>query len=314
MTLTQIHHFVEIVKHGSINAAAMAFYISYQAMHKSLKNLERELNIILVNRDASGITLTKEGELFYQDAIKILEMENHWLSLSQSQNGSERNLLKIYTTQFFITTKALDNVATALRSHNIFADILHCRLDTINNLLLQEVAFDNVLFLTHYHPIKNNIKLLVRMHNCKIEYLCSDFMKIYCNRHQIPSDQKSISVEKLKMMKPILFSNDFLHQISFNTCDLIDYNKPYYIAYTIEEMLTQIQIDTLSYTFLRSAMEPYISEKWKADICALDIEDLFTGVDYYAIYPKNLGSAGITAISQLKNYCTEHFCQIKYFD
>ena len=58
MTFVQLKYFCEIVRHGSINAAAAACFISYHAMHKSLKNLETELNLSLLYRTPKGISLT----------------------------------------------------------------------------------------------------------------------------------------------------------------------------------------------------------------------------------------------------------------
>lgn len=57
--------FYEVAKYNSISAAAKNMYLSQPAISKAIKNLEKELNVILFYRTLNGIILTEKGkELF----------------------------------------------------------------------------------------------------------------------------------------------------------------------------------------------------------------------------------------------------------
>lgn len=66
---------MEIVNHKSINAAAKAYFVSYNALYKTLKNLEDELCLTLFKRTLNGITITKDGEKFYEYVIEVLKFK-----------------------------------------------------------------------------------------------------------------------------------------------------------------------------------------------------------------------------------------------
>jgi DNA-binding transcriptional LysR family regulator len=72
MDIKQLQYFVQICRHRSLTEAAKNLYISQQALSKTLKILEDELQVALFSRVHSGIRLTAEGEYLLQTAEKIL--------------------------------------------------------------------------------------------------------------------------------------------------------------------------------------------------------------------------------------------------
>ncbi|MGI6225954.1 MAG: LysR family transcriptional regulator [Peptococcales bacterium] len=75
MNFNQIAYFVEIVNCGSISKAADKLFISQSALTLSLQSMEKELGFKLLNRTYSGSSCTPEGEIFYQDALQILNFQ-----------------------------------------------------------------------------------------------------------------------------------------------------------------------------------------------------------------------------------------------
>lgn len=72
MQFEQLEYFIEVVKAGSINAASKHVYISQQNLNKSLHSLEDELGFPLLNRTHRGVSLTEEGEVFFNAAQSIV--------------------------------------------------------------------------------------------------------------------------------------------------------------------------------------------------------------------------------------------------
>ena len=62
MRLEQLSAFIEVVKCGSINAAAKKLHTTHQGLNQSLAALENELNHSLLDRNRKGTHLTPEGE------------------------------------------------------------------------------------------------------------------------------------------------------------------------------------------------------------------------------------------------------------
>ena len=71
MTLQQLNYIITIAETGSINKASEKLYVSQPSLTSAVKDLERELGIILFNRTGRGVTLTAEGADFLPHARQI---------------------------------------------------------------------------------------------------------------------------------------------------------------------------------------------------------------------------------------------------
>lgn len=71
MTLTQLNYFREIVRLGGFTRAANKLYISQSTLSKSIRALEDEHKVILINRGAKNFEVTKEGYILYEYAERI---------------------------------------------------------------------------------------------------------------------------------------------------------------------------------------------------------------------------------------------------
>ena len=88
MDLRQLRHFVAIFERGNLSKAAEDIFISQPALTRSLKTLEDELGVELLQRHARGTTPTEAGERFYHHAMSILaECSRARLDAAQMANG-----------------------------------------------------------------------------------------------------------------------------------------------------------------------------------------------------------------------------------
>ncbi|MGN1181949.1 MAG: LysR family transcriptional regulator, partial [Faecalibacillus sp.] len=62
MTLQQLKYVLEVARCGSINEASKNLYISQPSLSNSIKDLEKELAIVIFNRTNKGIVISKEGQ------------------------------------------------------------------------------------------------------------------------------------------------------------------------------------------------------------------------------------------------------------
>ena len=69
--------FYSVAKNQNITKAARELMISQPAVSKSIKTLEEQLNCSLFIRNKYGVTLTSEGQLFYENIKLAIEMIEH---------------------------------------------------------------------------------------------------------------------------------------------------------------------------------------------------------------------------------------------
>ncbi len=68
MRLKQIRNFVAVVEHGGIRAAARELAVSQPAITKSVRSLEAELHVQLLQRSPHGVVPTPVGRMFFARA------------------------------------------------------------------------------------------------------------------------------------------------------------------------------------------------------------------------------------------------------
>lgn len=99
MDINQLHGFREICRYGSMTKAARVLYQSPQGLSRMVKNLEEELDTVLLYRSAAGVELTDSGRCLLEYAESVLEgykkMQRELQLIRENQLG-EVNLLSAY--------------------------------------------------------------------------------------------------------------------------------------------------------------------------------------------------------------------------
>ena len=77
MKIVQLEYFCAATRLHSITQAAAELYVTQPAISTAIKELEKEFSISLFTRAKNHLSLTKEGEVFYQKAQKLLAEYNN---------------------------------------------------------------------------------------------------------------------------------------------------------------------------------------------------------------------------------------------
>jgi len=72
MELRQLRYFVEIVRHGSLSAAAKTLHMSQPPLSATISTLEKELGVRLLERTGRGVAPTEAGLLLMQRGEQIV--------------------------------------------------------------------------------------------------------------------------------------------------------------------------------------------------------------------------------------------------
>lgn len=73
MKIIQLEYFCAVSQYHSITQAAQKLYVTQPAISNAIRELEKEYSVSLFTRSKNHLTLTREGELFYQKASRLLE-------------------------------------------------------------------------------------------------------------------------------------------------------------------------------------------------------------------------------------------------
>lgn len=95
MNLHHLRLFAAVVDHGGFTKAAAKLNLSQPAISKSLKELERELNLTLIDRSERSVKLTESGRLLYQRARELFGVERVAERELRELRGMKRGLLRI---------------------------------------------------------------------------------------------------------------------------------------------------------------------------------------------------------------------------
>ena len=77
MELRHLRYFTAVVRWNGYRKAARQMNIAQPALSQAVAELEEELGLKLFNREKRRARLTPEGEVFYAEAMRVLEQADH---------------------------------------------------------------------------------------------------------------------------------------------------------------------------------------------------------------------------------------------
>ena len=95
MNIQHLRYVVEVAKTGSLNKAAETLFIAQPNLSRAIKELERDINIVIFERTAKGMRLTADGEKFITDAQKVLH-EIDEMERSVKEYASDKKRFSVY--------------------------------------------------------------------------------------------------------------------------------------------------------------------------------------------------------------------------
>ena len=113
MTLQQFHYIITISETGSFNKAAYKLYVSQPSLTSAVKELEKEIGIVIFNRSGKGVTLTAEGLKFLPYARQVYSQYQNLLD-AYSQQGPHKQQFAVSTQHYSFAVKAFVELARNL--------------------------------------------------------------------------------------------------------------------------------------------------------------------------------------------------------
>ena len=102
LRIEQLRYIADIAETGSLTATAQRQFVSQQAISKTIKQLEKELDAVLLIRTRTGVTFTEIGKELVSFAQKVLmeeeEFQKHVNKIRNTERTMARNDMRIAST------------------------------------------------------------------------------------------------------------------------------------------------------------------------------------------------------------------------
>src|SRR5271170_2972465 len=95
MELRNLRAFVEVVRRGGFTEASKVVFTTQSTVSKSVKQLEDELNIKLLDRIGTKSTMTAAGEIVFRRAMQMLAVRDDLVAELDELRGLKRGALRV---------------------------------------------------------------------------------------------------------------------------------------------------------------------------------------------------------------------------
>lgn len=95
MNMEQLRYFLSVARHRNFTEAAKEFYLTQPAITHQISALEQDLGTKLLRRTTRSVSLTRAGELFLEDAKRMLDLEERARERMRQTEYSNNPVLEI---------------------------------------------------------------------------------------------------------------------------------------------------------------------------------------------------------------------------
>ena len=208
MNIKEITYFLEVVKERNFTKAANNLYISQPALSKAIKNLEKETQTQLIERKTKNFKLTYEGEIFYENARKSIDIINTEIFKLQD---SIMNCKKTLTLGIPPVIGSVYFTSTIVKFKQNHPDIDIQIVEEGSNNIKCKVVDESIELGAVIFPVEEDGIIAS-------EIVSGDVMIVVSEEHPL-ANRKSIDVKELKDEKFIVFNENFMmYDKTINAC------------------------------------------------------------------------------------------------
>lgn len=186
MDLHQMEYFIAVCDYGGVTPAAEALFLTPQALSKSIRKLEEELDATLFVREKSGLVLTPFGKKALEE-IRRLVNEYHTVSLRLKQIcAQEKGLIRLACASRIPNALPLEELQQELSPQGITLDIMELPDLLAEEMVQREVVDLGLTIGLPQNPDLFQCTLLRRFHLC-----------VAVNQHHPLAKKETVSVRDL---------------------------------------------------------------------------------------------------------------------
>lgn len=279
MNWNQLQYVITIAMEKNITRAAKKLYISQPSLTLSIKALEKELGVILFERNHGNISLTYGGKLFYEWALSTLH-SNRQLTLKLNDiSNQSRHLIRLGISPH--------------RSNIILPDVLEhfykeypaCELHVtekptyILKKMLENNSIDLIIDVAHPDTVNYQSDLLIN------ESIMIAIPKTFISGY--PSIESYIDLKQLLELPFIMLSEDqILGSMSRKICESANFYPDIRMITSNIETALMLASRQIGITFVPEIFS--VQKRFSSKIQYASIRDFHTQRQICLVYHKNL--------------------------
>lgn len=237
MDANNIKYIVAIAKHGSINHAAKAMFISQPQLSHILKATEDECGFTLFQRTSRGTRLTPAGEDYLQHCEIILQ-EMAKLNHFVSRAVSTQSRLNVSMTRFSHTSECFNEIC---KRHQDAEHInYHLREDSPANVIDDVAESRSTIGVIHFSATDRSLTLQNLEHKNLELFPLATFRPYVClsAEHPLLANQSrfAVDISELRHYGFVRYEGqyeDFIYHIATGS-GLVDLNESQKIIYVCD--------------------------------------------------------------------------------
>ncbi len=199
LSIKDIKYFVEVVEAKSFTKAAEKMHLTQPAISKSIRLLEQDINIKLINREAKHFELTEDGESFYVNAKKaIIAIDLELAKLHDSLKIKQETI--IVGIPPVIASVYFPGIVASFKEQNPHINVLIA--ENGSNKIKLEVAEGIIEVGAVVTPVKSD-KVVVN------HVIYGDVVAVVSSSHKL-ANRTGIDICELKEEKFITFTEEFM--------------------------------------------------------------------------------------------------------
>ncbi|MDO4280492.1 MAG: LysR family transcriptional regulator [Peptococcaceae bacterium] len=227
MNFDQLRQLILVQYFGSINKASEYAHMSQQALNKSMKKLEAELNIPLFDYTPKGVSLTSKGVIFSnacEEALSIMDNTIEQLQASATDASAKSQKIECLDILFSpaIGQTFISNVTKIFaQTHpQVQLTLIEGETDEISDMILKEKQ-SGIGIIASYKAPENVGKGFKR-----IPIIDDKLYAIVPKRHVL-ARQKSVSIRTILKYPIAIYQTNY--NIANPMCSLLEeYGNPHY--------------------------------------------------------------------------------------
>lgn len=282
MRLDQLKYLVDIAQTGSITSTSQRFYVTQQAVSKSIKQLETELDTDILIRTNAGVSFTEAGEEVVAFAQQVLAEEEGLMERLKGIRSKDQPCQAVHiniSSTSSVTNIVLPTIIANLTMQQKRVSVNISMTDSFNVVMerLNNGESDLGLMTVNERELKRKFEPIKELFQCEI--LARDELIVVMDKKYYKGDKDYVTLEEFSSRPRTLYNIvpvDALRNDAYKTSIICSTDADFHRS-MMEKAGSMTLMPALAHQYF------FNSKKY----VALSVEDLDETLIHAALYRKD---------------------------
>ena len=254
MEIKQLLYFTETARLQHMTEASLILNVAQSALSRQISLLENDLGIELFKREGRNIILTEAGKIFYEDAMKILEVVDNTKEKILENKKENAQTLNIHITKSDMTSKVLHSFQNLLVQNPEFDFNIHKSdestleqklLDRTVDIAISTNKYSNenisnaLLFDQNYYYIfreSSGVNLPINASLNEFEDLSLVTLDAVMDIESQFKKSSVLNINDIAIIQYLLMHHNHVGILSFDETKILRHNYPNFVVHSLEHL------------------------------------------------------------------------------